>query len=208
MTSNKKTKPKLQKELQSGPNATKSSKDIGLPGSSNTLPMASYISIVGVHTTLWSFVALFLPRTNFLGDLHNISQKDIQQQSSRDRPQHPFMEALTVDPTSTLLYICLGAVFLQSWWAGWVREWWLRLGIRGTDDEKRTEIAHLNRKKLSVRGFGFPIYFVARKNEARTGAIDIPRCLGSHLRGFPHYSPYPDFIWCSHHKVSQGYFCQ
>ncbi|KAF9556077.1 hypothetical protein CPC08DRAFT_737179 [Agrocybe pediades] len=111
--------------------------------------MVSYISIVGVHTTLWSFVALYLPRTNFLGDLASFAQQ-APPKTSQDRPQHPFLEALTVDPTTTLLYICLGAVVLQSWWAGWVREWWLKMGVRGTEDEKRTEIARLNSRKLSI----------------------------------------------------------
>ncbi|KAF8909756.1 GPI biosynthesis protein family Pig-F-domain-containing protein [Gymnopilus junonius] len=116
--------------------------DGGISAVRVSLPMTSYISVVGVHTTLWSFVALYLPRTQLLGDLAN-STWDNTPISSRDRPQHPSL-------TPTLLYICIGAVVLQSWWAGYLRDWWLKLGVRGTEEERKTEIALLNRQRLSI----------------------------------------------------------
>ncbi|KAG6830836.1 hypothetical protein H0H92_014488 [Tricholoma furcatifolium] len=62
-------------------------------------PLAQYSSIVGVHTTLLTFTALFLPRTTNLFPVTTPL-------TSQDRPQHPFLEALT------------------AWWGGWLRGWW------------------------------------------------------------------------------------
>ncbi|KDR76870.1 hypothetical protein GALMADRAFT_155582 [Galerina marginata CBS 339.88] len=152
MTNSKKSKARAQKPLPIVSSIAPNSKGLGF--FSQSLSMTSYISVVGVHTTLWSFVALYFPRAQFLGGLTG-SEWDKTQISSRDRPQHPFLEALTVNPTSTLLYICIGAVVLQSWWAGWIRDWWLRLGVRGTEDERRTEIAFLDRQKLSISLFAW-----------------------------------------------------
>jgi phosphatidylinositol glycan class F len=115
----------------------------------DSIPINSYIAVVGVHTSLWTFTALYLPRTTFANGLKNTEWD--QQLSSRDRPQHPFLVALTQNPTWTLTWICLGAGLVQSWWAGRVRRWWLDLSIQGTQEEKRLQRAILDRKKLTVR---------------------------------------------------------
>jgi phosphatidylinositol glycan class F len=70
--------------------------------------------------------------------------------SSRDHPQHPFFEALTQNPTHTLAWLAVGAAFLQSWWAGWLRQWSIEIVIRGTDAEKRIERARYERLKFQV----------------------------------------------------------
>ncbi|KAH9474549.1 Phosphatidylinositol-glycan biosynthesis class F protein [Psilocybe cubensis] len=138
----KKTPPSVTKNV---PN----SKDLGVYAPL-AMPMTSYISKVGVHTTLWMFVALYLPRTKFfLGELVDLEWGE-QNQVSLDQPQHPFLDALTVNPASTLIYICLGAAILQMMWAGTMRDWWLKLGVRGSEDERRTEIALLNRQKFTI----------------------------------------------------------
>ncbi|CAA7263338.1 unnamed protein product [Cyclocybe aegerita] len=113
------------------------------------LPMTSYISVVAVHSTLWIFTTLYLPRTTFLSEL-TTPEWDSVQLSSKDRPQHPFMVALTMNPTVTLACICAGAVVLQGWWAGWMRNWWLELGIRASGDERRTEKAFHDCQKLTM----------------------------------------------------------
>jgi len=115
-------------------------------------PMTSYISIVGVHASLWVFVALYLPRSTSLLNMEN-PEWDRIPVSSCDRPQHPFFESLTTHPTLTLIFICLGGAILQCWWACWTRDWWLRLGIRGTPDERRTERAFYDRQKFTVRSY-------------------------------------------------------
>src|ERR1700690_322162 len=74
-------------------------------------PFASYVSVVGVHTTLLAFVALFLVCA--------------PQALPRSSPPSPFLEALTRDPVSTVAWKCAGAIPLQGWWAGWVRKWWI-----------------------------------------------------------------------------------
>lgn len=113
----------------------------------DSLSNSSYISIVGVHTTLWLFVALYLPRTQYLSG----NNGEWMQTSSRDRPQHPFLQPLTADPTVTLLFLCGGALILQGWWAGWTRDWWLQLGLRGSKEDRKTQLAALERHKITVR---------------------------------------------------------
>jgi phosphatidylinositol glycan class F len=109
------------------------------------LAINSYIAVVGVHTTLWAFTALYLPRTTLTNSTEWHSP---QQLSSRDRPQHPFLVALTQNPTWTLACICLGAGLVQSWWAGQVKRWSLDLFIQGTKDEKRMQRAFHDSNKL------------------------------------------------------------
>ena len=115
---------------------------------SDAIPINSYIAVVGVHISLWTFTALYLPRSTLT---NNTEWDSSQQFSSRDRPQHPFLVALTQNPTWTLACICLGAGLVQSWWAGQVRRWWLDLFIQGTQEEKRIQWAFHDSKKLTVR---------------------------------------------------------
>ncbi|KAF9484298.1 hypothetical protein BDN70DRAFT_989748 [Pholiota conissans] len=150
MPEHKKAKPKAQKVPKDDTHTTPlipANLDANMFG--NLLSMTGYFSIVGVHTTLWVFVAFYLPRTAVLSDLAAPKWGEAQI-SSRDRPQHPFLEPLTRNPTATLFYICAGAIVLQSWWGGWMREWWLQLGIQGTEEEKRTEKATYDRQKMTI----------------------------------------------------------
>jgi len=110
----------------------------------------SYISVVGVHISLWTFAALCLPRTSFLFTF-TTPKWDPVQLSSRDHPQHPFFEALTLNPTNTLAWLTVGAAFLQSWWAGWLRQWWLETVIQGSDSERRIGRARYEHQKFRVR---------------------------------------------------------
>jgi phosphatidylinositol glycan class F len=114
------------------------------------LPGISYIPTVGVHTTLLAFNALFLPRTTLLQDITRI-EIDPAQLSSLDHPQHPFLDALTKSPLSTLVYICFGTAVLQSWWAGYVRDWWAQTVLYGPETERRLDKAMIDRQKVKVR---------------------------------------------------------
>ncbi|KAF9531176.1 GPI biosynthesis protein family Pig-F-domain-containing protein [Crepidotus variabilis] len=134
MANKKKPMPTKAPNTTSGTSTTKA----GTVGSKPSIPIASYISIAGVHSTLWAFAVLFLPRTSFLSPL-TTPEWDPTQLTSRDKPQHPFLEPLTLNPTATLLWICFGAAVLQTWWASWLRKWWLDIGLRGSDAEKRVE---------------------------------------------------------------------
>ncbi|KAF8961414.1 GPI biosynthesis protein family Pig-F-domain-containing protein [Flammula alnicola] len=141
MTNSKKNKGKTQK----GPSNDSASNLVSnaLDGSmfTGSLSMTGYFSIVGIHTTLWVFVALYLPRTTFLTELEK-PQWDQTPVSSRDRPQHPFLEPLTANP--------LRPYSTYVWWAGWMRDWWIELGVRGTEEERRTEKAFHDRQKMTI----------------------------------------------------------
>lgn len=113
-----------------------------------SFPFASYISVVGVHTTLLAFTALFLPRAALLRDISSPVTF-----TSRDRPQHPFIEALTANPVSTLTSICAGTAICMGWWGGWVRDWWIAYSLTGSDDEKQLDKTVLNEKKVKVCRF-------------------------------------------------------
>lgn len=89
---------------------------------SDSFPFTSYASLVGVHTTLLVFVALFLARVP---------------QALRRSPSFP--EGLTRDPMWTVAWICAGAVPLQGWWAGWVRKWVIDSSLKGTDTDRRLD---------------------------------------------------------------------
>jgi len=119
-------------------------------------PFARYISLVFVHATLLAFTALFLPRTTFLFQL----PPGPSQMTSRDRPQHPFLEPLTINPVSTLACICAGGVVLQGWWGGWVRGWWIEFSLEGSDAVKQMERAFLQQKKFVVGGSACSLVYI------------------------------------------------
>ncbi|PBK63734.1 hypothetical protein ARMSODRAFT_962765 [Armillaria solidipes] len=112
-------------------------------------PFARYTSVVGVHTTLLLFTAFFLPRTKILSELAQRSV-DFSQLTSRDRPQHHFLEALTTSPAMTVACMCAGSVVLQGWWGGWIRDWWFDYTSRGFEDSTRVQKAAFNSRKLSA----------------------------------------------------------
>ncbi|KAK7469225.1 Glycosylphosphatidylinositol (GPI) anchor assembly protein [Stygiomarasmius scandens] len=111
-------------------------------------PYARYVGVVGVHSSLLLFSSLFLPRTTMLFEATR-PVIDPSQQTSRDRPQHPFLEDLTASPVLTIAWICLGAMVLQAWWGGSVRDWWVGFSLRGTDEERRMERVKLDRIKFT-----------------------------------------------------------
>lgn len=104
-----------------------------------------------------------------------------QQLSSRDRPQHPFLAPLTLNPTWTLACICVGASIVQSWWAGQIRHWWLDLSIQGTDEEKRMQRAFYDKKKLMVRVL--PPTTDQNYPNLQSNKIDVLPRVGSNILG-------------------------
>ncbi|ESK86824.1 phosphatidylinositol-glycan biosynthesis class f [Moniliophthora roreri MCA 2997] len=107
-------------------------------------PFARYTSIVGVHTSLLVFTALFLPRS-----LVQFAPEPTAERTSKDRPQHPFLEDLTLNPAFTALAIVAGTALLQSWWAGFVRNWWVEYSLRGPEEDKKVERAALGKDKIT-----------------------------------------------------------
>ena len=91
-------------------------------------PFARYTSVVGVHTSLLAFTALLLPATTpSLGGV--LARWDF----TRGTEGRDIMQALTEDPLRTLAWICIGAVILQCWWAGWVKEWFVAARAQKVD---------------------------------------------------------------------------
>ncbi|KAJ7130358.1 GPI biosynthesis protein family Pig-F-domain-containing protein [Mycena epipterygia] len=119
-----------------------------LPPISGYFPFAGYTSVVGVHTTLLAFSTLFLPRTPEVFDFLK-PELAPSQRTSRDRPQHPFLDALTLSPVSTLACICVGAAVLQSWWGGWVRAWWIDFALQGAGLERRMDRMRVDARKFT-----------------------------------------------------------
>ncbi|KAJ7291448.1 GPI biosynthesis protein family Pig-F-domain-containing protein [Mycena rebaudengoi] len=118
-----------------------------LPPAGN-FPFLRYTSAVGVHTSLLAFSALFLPRTT---EVFEFLKPDIDpsQFTSKDRPQHPFLDALTLSPVSTVACICIGASVLQSWWGGWMRSWWIDFALDGSNLENRMDRAALEKHRFT-----------------------------------------------------------
>jgi GPI ethanolamine phosphate transferase 2/3 subunit F len=106
-------------------------------------PFARYTSVVGVHTSLVAFTALFLPQTSRL----------FWQPETRgtNRPQTEFLDVLTDSPAITLAWIIAGLLILQPWWAGWVRQWSFEYTSRGTADQIKVEKQRFQQGRFSVR---------------------------------------------------------
>ncbi|KAJ7720793.1 GPI biosynthesis protein family Pig-F-domain-containing protein [Mycena metata] len=147
-TSNAKPSQKSSPSTSSGSGSAAKTKQLEQevpPPPPTFFPFASYTATVGVHTTLLVFTALFLPQavTPTLHELFESSSSsqrsgDAQgrtqaQQTSLDRPQHPFLDALTLDPVATLICVCVGAALLQGWWGGWVRGWGVDYALRRSE---------------------------------------------------------------------------
>lgn len=84
-------------------------------------PYARYTSLVGVHAGLVAFVAAVLPRSPF-SDFSSPA-------AARSKPRRAPLVMLTESPARTLVWLCLGSVVLQLWWAGWVRDWRLEASV-------------------------------------------------------------------------------
>ncbi|KAG1818974.1 GPI biosynthesis protein family Pig-F-domain-containing protein [Suillus subaureus] len=107
-------------------------------------PYARYTSVVGVHTSLVAFTALFLPQTSLLL---------WPSLADSDRPQSQFQDALTDNPVITLAWIVAGLVILQVWWAGWIRQWCFEYTSRGgTSDEIKMDRYQFDRGRFSRLG--------------------------------------------------------
>lgn len=107
-------------------------------------PYARYTSVVGVHTSLIAFTALFLPQTSLLL---------WPSLPGSDRPEAKFQDALTDNPVITLAWITTGLVVLQVWWASWIRQWCFEYASRGgTSDQIKVDRYQFNRGRFLKLG--------------------------------------------------------
>lgn len=109
--------------------APKSSKATGYSDTMSTgspaapfFPFARYTSIVGVHTSLLAFTALFLPRTT-LSMLWEPSTVSADITSDTIATKLSRLPSLTENPLRTAAWLCAGTFILQLWWASWIRGW-------------------------------------------------------------------------------------
>jgi len=136
--------PARRAKAKASPGAANTSKS-SVPSSIQNpfFPYARYTSVVGVHTSLIAFTALFLPQTSRL-----FWQPETK---TTDRPQSEFVDALTDSPVATLAWIVAGLLILQPWWAGWIRQWSFEYTSRGTADEIKLDKLRFQEGRFSVR---------------------------------------------------------
>ncbi|TRM65299.1 hypothetical protein BD626DRAFT_567221 [Schizophyllum amplum] len=129
---------------------------------------ARYTAQVGAHSSLLLFAALFLPRIELpdYGQPIESGSTVVENnntarwawldtilpappmQTSLDRPTHPFVVPLVVNPTWTLACMCLGVAVLQLWWAGFMKSWWTEY-TDGENDEYGKAMAKTSHDKIA-----------------------------------------------------------
>ncbi|KAG7096029.1 hypothetical protein E1B28_006710 [Marasmius oreades] len=120
---------KLTSTSRTTASLTESASSFGDPA---FFPFGRYTGIVGVHTSLLLYILLFLPRSTKGWLVDDETEMRIKFTStSRDRPQHPFLEAITVDPAITVATVCVGVGVVQAWWGWFVRGWWVDFSVWG-----------------------------------------------------------------------------
>ena len=117
------------------------------------LPLFSYASTVGIHSSLLLFTALFLPRTSLVIFNDTSNFPFLQPASSLDRPQPEFLEALTASPPLTLAWLCAGVFLISFSWARRVRRqaYEQHRPVDRTDFEAREEDIEWQKKGTIVR---------------------------------------------------------
>ena len=117
------------------------------------LPLFSYATTVGIHSSLLLFTALFLPRTSLaiFGSIPNFPL--LQPVSSLDRPQPEFLEALTASPPLTLAWLCAGAFLISFSWGGRIRRqaYEQHKPVDKTDFEAKEDEMEWQKKGTTVR---------------------------------------------------------
>ena len=160
MASRKATTKPPAKDLKSS--ATSQQATTTLTGPKPTLthfPLARYTSVLGVHTSLLTFTALFLPRTSLDSLVDFLSNREIKKPHALRKPD--ILEALTQSPPRTLAWICFGTFILQLWWAVWMRSWYFESNIlkkasKDTDQTvERMMRSVWNAKRLTVGCFSY-----------------------------------------------------
>ncbi len=88
-----------------------------------------YLSLHLTLSFLLIFSFLFLPRTSIY--LYSPSPSPpLLQKSSLDRPEHPFLTAITANPIGTMIWVNVGIWVCMTWWGGWLKVWWREEKIR------------------------------------------------------------------------------
>jgi hypothetical protein len=89
----------------------------GVKGDPDPLPLAQYVSLIGTHTLLLLFCMILMPRST------SLFMELPPQASSQDRPQAEWMAPVTVLPSWSVGWMCVGAAAVQTFWARRLRTW-------------------------------------------------------------------------------------
>jgi len=89
----------------------------GIEGDPDPLPLAQYVSLIGTHTLLLLFCMILMPRST------SLFMELPPQASSQDRPQAEWMAPVTVLPSWSVGWMCVGAAAVQTFWARRLRTW-------------------------------------------------------------------------------------
>lgn len=108
-------------------------------------PFARYTSIVGVHTSLLAFTALFLPRTS-LTLLQEYSPFTRTSSFSSSTTSAVRLPTLSENPLRTTVWLCVGTLILQIWWASYIRSW--SLDTRDLNEKVHDLAAERTEQKL------------------------------------------------------------
>ncbi|KAH9997006.1 GPI biosynthesis protein family Pig-F-domain-containing protein [Russula vinacea] len=107
---------KLQRLRPPNPSSDNSTTDPDQISFPNAIPL-QYPPLILIHVILLSAALVLLPQTS-------IPHLPLPSPArGLDKPQLPFLVPITARPVLTLVWACLGAVFLVPWWAGSLRRW-------------------------------------------------------------------------------------
>jgi len=117
------------------------------------LPLFSYATTVGIHSSLLLFTAFFLPRTSLVIFNSTSNFPFLQPASSLDRPQPEFLEALTASPPLTVAWLCAGVLLISFSWGGRARRqaYEQHKPVDKTDFEARKEDMEWQKRGTIVR---------------------------------------------------------
>ncbi|TFK52846.1 PIG-F-domain-containing protein [Heliocybe sulcata] len=121
-----------------------------------SFPYAPYTGLVGIHTSLLAFTALYLPRsslhipTALYNAYYQISDpydSTVLSQPKSDISGTSIIASLTTSPVQTLAWTVVGVAVLQAWWGGWVKQWALRAREDGSEGERKAQRRELEKDK-------------------------------------------------------------
>jgi len=164
------------------------------------LPLFSYATTVGIHSSLLLFTALFLPRTSLAIFNKTSNFPFLQAASSLDRPQPEFLEVLTASPSLTVAWLCAGVFLISFSWGGRIRRqaYEQHKPVDKTDFEAKKEEMEWQKQGTVVRPQSSlptsPLSEVSTES-AQVGHLNSPGC--RHLSRAPRGLRRPDHQVCS-----------
>ncbi|EPQ50773.1 hypothetical protein GLOTRDRAFT_81862 [Gloeophyllum trabeum ATCC 11539] len=125
-----------------------------------SFPFAAYTGLVGIHTSLLAFTALYLPRSSlyFPQSLYNAYYQVpdyVLGLPKSDVAGTSVLAVLTASPVQTLAWTLGGVALLQAWWGGYVRQWALRSREEGSQGERKAQRQELEKDKVAALNQAF-----------------------------------------------------